>query len=71
MDEDTNMAELAAIADDVEAGRIALPPRWRFDRYSPDVQIWTVPSGRRFACDPAGNLLPLPADEEPYLFLTR
>jgi len=60
---DTPMAELARIADDVEAGRIELPPRWKLDRPSPGVQVWTTPSGRRFACDPTGKLLPLPYGE--------
>jgi hypothetical protein len=63
---DTPMGELARIADDVEAGRIKLPPRWRFDRPSPGVQVWTTPSGRRFAFDPAGELLPLPDGEAPF-----
>jgi hypothetical protein len=60
---DTPMAELARIADDVEAGRIELPPRWKLDRPSPGVQVWTTPSGRRYACDPTGELLPLPGGE--------
>jgi hypothetical protein len=60
---ETPMAELARIADDVEAGRIELPPRWKLDRPSPGVQVWTTPSGRRYACDPAGELLPLPDGE--------
>lgn len=58
MDDDTPLGELARIADDVEAGRIQLPPHWGFERPSPGVQAWTIPSGRRFACDDAGNLLP-------------
>jgi hypothetical protein len=57
------MAELAAIADDVEAGRIPLPPEWGFSRPGPGVQVWTTPSGRRYACDPSGELLPLPDEE--------
>ena len=64
-DYDTPMGELARIADDVESGRIKLPPRWRFDRPSPRVQVWTTPSGRRYACDPVGELLPLPVGEAP------
>ena len=44
------MGKLACIADDVEAGRIQLPPRWKLDRPSPGVQVWTMPSGRRYAC---------------------
>jgi hypothetical protein len=61
-DYDTPMGELARIADDVEAGRIELPPRWKLDRPGADVQIWTTPSGRRYACDPSGELLSLPDD---------
>ena len=59
-DYDTPLGKLARIADDVEAGRVELPPRWRLDRPSPGVQVWTTPSGRRYACDPAGRLLPFP-----------
>jgi hypothetical protein len=57
MDDNTPMAELARIAGDVETGRIQLPLHWAFERPSPGVQVWTTPSGRRFACDNAGNLL--------------
>jgi len=62
----TPMGELARIADDVEAGRIDLPPRWELDRPSPGVQVWTTPSGRRYACDPSGELLPLPEGVAPF-----
>ena len=65
-DYDTPMGELARMADDVEAGRTELPPRWKLDRPSPGVQVWTTPSGRRYACDPAGELLPLPDGEAPF-----
>lgn len=58
--EDFSMWELARMADDVEAGRIELPRRWKFARPSPGVQVWTTPAGRSYACDPAGNPLPLP-----------
>jgi len=58
INENAPLAELARIADDVEAGRIPLPPRWKFERPSPGVQVWTVPSGRRFVCDADGNFLP-------------
>jgi hypothetical protein len=54
------MSELASIACDVEAGRIKLPPRWNFTRPSPGVQVWTIPSGRSYACDDAGEVQPLP-----------
>jgi hypothetical protein len=65
-DHEPPMGELACIADDVEAGRIRLPPRWKLDRPSSGVQVWTMPSGRRYACDSVGDLLPLPAGEAPY-----
>jgi hypothetical protein len=63
---DTPMGSLARIADDVEAGRVELPPRWKLDRPSPGVQVWTTPSGRRYACDPTGAKLPLPDGEAPF-----
>lgn len=59
-DHDRPMGELARIADDVDAGRVTLPPHWKLDRPSPSVQVWTTPSGRRYACDPTGRLLHLP-----------
>ena len=65
-DYDTPMGELARMADDVEAGRTELPPRWKLDRPSPGVQVWTTPSGRRHNGGPAGELLPLPDGEAPF-----
>lgn len=62
-DYDTPLGDLARRADDVEAGRVELPPRWKLDRPSPGVQVWTTPSGRRYACDPTGEPLPLPDGE--------
>lgn len=59
-DDERPLARLAGIADDVEAGRIELPPRWSFERPSPGVQVWTTPAGRRYACNQFGELLPLP-----------
>ncbi len=64
-DYETPMGRLARMADDVEAGRIDLPPRWKLDRPSPGVQVWTTPSGRRYACDLTGAMLPLPDGEAP------
>lgn len=58
------MGRLARMADDIEAGRIEPPPGWKLDRPGPGVQVWTTPSGRRYACDPAGEFLPLPDGEE-------
>jgi len=60
------MARLAGIADDVEAGRIKLPPRWSFERPSPGVQVWTTPAGRRYACNRLGELVPLPHGMAPF-----
>jgi hypothetical protein len=65
-DDETPMGDLARMADDVEAGRVELPPRWKLDRPSPGVQVWTTPSGRRYACDPTGEPLPLPDGEAPF-----
>ena len=65
-DDETPMGHLARMANDVEAGRVELPPRWKLDRPSPGVQVWTTPSGRRYACDPTGEPLPLPDGEAPF-----
>ena len=65
-DYDTPLGDLARRADEVEAGRSQLPPRWKLDRPSPGVQVWTTPSGRRYACDPTGQLLPFPDGEAPF-----
>jgi hypothetical protein len=43
-DDERPMARLAGIADDVEVGRVELPPRWSFERPNPGVQIWTTPA---------------------------
>lgn len=69
MDDDTPMSELARIAPAVEAGSVTLPPRWAFERTADGAQLWTLPSGRRYACDDDGGLLPLPdgmADYQPW-----
>jgi hypothetical protein len=58
------MGRLGQMADDIQAGRVEPPPGWKLDGFSPGVQVWTTPSGRRYARDPAGELLPLP-DGEP------
>ena len=62
-DYDTPFGDLARRADDIEAGRLELPPRWKLDRPSPGVLVWTTPSGRRYACGPTGEPLPLPDGE--------
>jgi hypothetical protein len=65
-EDDTPLGDLARRADDIEAGRVELPPRWKLDRPSPGVQVWTTPSGRRYACDPTGQPLPFPDGEAPF-----
>jgi hypothetical protein len=65
-DYDTPFGDLARRADDIEAGRLELPPRWKLDRPSPGVLVWTTPSGRRYACGPTGEPLPLPDGEAPF-----
>jgi hypothetical protein len=65
-DYDTPFGDLARRADDIEAGRLELPPRWKLDRPSPGLLVWTTPSGRRYACGPAGEPLPLPDGEAPF-----
>jgi hypothetical protein len=65
-DYDTPFGDLALRADDIEAGRLELPPRWKLDRPSPGVLVWTTPSGRRYACGPTGEPLPLPDGEAPF-----
>lgn len=58
-DDEPALAALARMADDIEAGRAEPPPRWKFERLSSGAQLWTTPSGRRYACDQTGELLPL------------
>ncbi len=62
---DTPMRELARMADDIEAGRVRMPPRWKLERPGPDLQVWTTPAGRNYACDRNGRLLPLPEGKPP------
>jgi hypothetical protein len=38
-EDETPMGDLARVADDVEAGRVELPPRWKLDRPSPGVKV--------------------------------
>jgi hypothetical protein len=51
---------MARVAADIEAGRAGVPRGWKLDRPSRDVLVWTMPTGRRFACTLAGDPLPLP-----------
>jgi hypothetical protein len=65
-DDSPPMGRLARMAAAIEAGRVEPPPRWRLDRSDPELQVWTTPSGRRYACNSIGELLPLPDGEAPF-----
>lgn len=52
--------QMARLAAEIDAGRAQAPPRWKFDRPSPGVLVWTTPSGRRYASTLTGDPLPLP-----------
>lgn len=54
---------LAELAADIEAGRAEVSPGWRLDRPSPDVLVWTTPSGLRFATTLTGKQIPVPAHD--------
>jgi hypothetical protein len=51
---------MARLAADIERGRAEVPRGWKLDRPSPEVLVWTVPSGRRYASTLSGDPLPLP-----------
>ncbi len=59
-DDEAPLADLARLAVDIEAGRAEVPNRWKLERPSPGILVWTTPAGRRYACDLKGELLPLP-----------
>jgi len=54
------LEHLARLAADIEAGRAEVPNRWKLDRPSPGILVWTTPAGRRYASDLNGEPLPLP-----------
>ncbi len=54
------LARMARLAVDIEAGRAEVPDRWKLDRPSSGILVWTTPAGRRYACDLNGEPLPLP-----------
>jgi hypothetical protein len=60
IDDEGPLADLARLAVEIEAGRAEVPPRWKLDRPTPWILVWTTPVGRRYACDLNGELLPLP-----------
>jgi hypothetical protein len=60
IDDETGYESFVRLAADVEAGREEMPRGWSFERPSPGVLVWTMPSGRRYAFDLTGQPLPLP-----------
>ena len=59
-DDESGYESFVRLAADIEAGRAEMPPGWHFDRPSPGMLVWTMPSGRRYAYDLEGQPLPLP-----------
>jgi len=51
---------MARLAADIGRGRAEVPGGWKLDRPSPEVLVWTTPSGRRYASTRTGDPLPLP-----------
>jgi hypothetical protein len=51
---------MVRLAADIERGRAEVPRGWKLDRPSPEVLVWTTPSGRRYASTLTGDPLPLP-----------
>ena len=54
-DDESPWEHMARVAADIEAGRAEVPPRWKLDRPSPGVLVWTTPSGRRYGSTLAGD----------------
>jgi len=59
-DGESALESLARRAADIEAGRAEVPNRWKLDRPSPGILVWTTPAGRRYASTLTGDPLPLP-----------
>jgi hypothetical protein len=59
-DGESALESLARLAADIEAGRAEVPNRWKLDRPSPGILVWTTPAGRRYASTLTGDPLPLP-----------
>jgi hypothetical protein len=59
--DDSGFESFVRLAADIEAGRVKAPPGWTFDRPSPGVLVWTMPSGRRYAYDLEGQPIRLSA----------
>jgi hypothetical protein len=59
-DGESGFEHMARVAADIERGRADVPRGWKLDRPSPEVLVWTTPSGRRYASTLTGDPLPLP-----------
>ena len=59
-DGESGFEHMARVAADIERGRAEVPRGWKLDRPSPEIIVWTTPSGRRYASTLTGDPLPLP-----------
>jgi hypothetical protein len=59
-DGESGFEHMARVAADIERGRAEVPRGWKLDRPSPEVLVWTTPSGRRYASTLTGDPLTLP-----------
>ena len=59
-DGESAFVSMARLAADIERGRAEVPRGWKLDRPSPEVLVWTTPSGRSYASTLTGDPLPLP-----------
>jgi hypothetical protein len=47
-DGESSFVQMARLAADIERGRAEVPRGWKLERPSPEVLVWTTPSGRRY-----------------------
>ena len=59
-DGESGFEHMARVAAEIERGRAEVPRGWKLDRPSPEIIVWTTPSGRRYASTLTGDPLPLP-----------
>jgi len=59
-DGESGFEHMARVAAEIERGHAEVPRGWKLDRPSPEILVWTTPSGRRYASTLTGDPLPLP-----------